>query len=340
MNQPEEGEKNLEQAYRYYKAYMHEPKFKLLDFTTCIIDVYSISSMFNGKETLKEQLKWTDRCDSLLTWYSQQPGADSSFVEKMEGMNSLNRAEILYDQDKKAEADMAFEKFLETSYSKGDEGRFLSCTYLAKSGRYTWAADIYQDLDLYASMWGMKPNMEFITGFLFTKFRYNYQAGRKDSAFAVAVKIAELIDSASVKQKEDAAAELTTIYETQKKEATSNFCNAGHNPPVLVNSGRADFLEMVPIAPIGLWPGLEFEGEEIDTIKGSPLFIYTDGLNEAENSQQEQFGDHRLLNMLRQIQYSSARQVVETMAEAVTQHRNGADPNDDLTMMCIHYFSS
>jgi len=107
-----------------------------------------------------------------------------------------------------------------------------------------------------------------------------------------------------------------------------------------LSSVRADFLEMVPNAPIGLWPGLEFEGEEIDTIKGSPLFIYTDGLNEAENSQQEQFGDHRLLNMLRQIQYSSARQVVETMAEAVTQHRNGADPNDDLTMMCIHYFSS
>ena len=39
---------------------------------------------------------------------------------------------------------------------------------------------------------------------------------------------------------------------------------------------------MKPNAPIGLWPELEYEGEEIDCIKGRALFIYTDGLNEAE----------------------------------------------------------
>ena len=59
---------------------------------------------------------------------------------------------------------------------------------------------------------------------------------------------------------------------------------------------HGEFLDMIPNAPIGLWPGLEYEGEEIDSIKGRPLFIYTDGL--------------------------------ET-------HRNGAEPNDDLTMMCL-----
>ena len=115
-----------------------------------------------------------------------------------------------------------------------------------------------------------------------------------------------------------------------------SFCNAGHNPPVI--GGDADhgnFLEMNANAPIGLWPGLEYEGEELETIKGRPLFFYTDGLNEAENSQQQQFGDEHLLDILRHTQFDSARQVIETLTAEVERHRNGADPNDDLTMMCI-----
>ena len=115
-----------------------------------------------------------------------------------------------------------------------------------------------------------------------------------------------------------------------------DFCNAGHNPPVIGGGeSKGDFLDMESNAPFGLWPGLKYEGEEIETIKGRPLFIYTDGLNEAENSQQIQLGDERVLDLLRQTQFASAQQVVETMAEAVSLHRNGAEPNDDLTMMCI-----
>ena len=115
-----------------------------------------------------------------------------------------------------------------------------------------------------------------------------------------------------------------------------NFCNAGHNPPV-IGGGENDgeFLEMIPNAPIGLFPGLDYEGEEVESIKGRPLFIYTDGLNEAENLQQEQFGDDRLLDFLRNAQFSSAQEVIEAIKADVEQHRNGAEPNDDLTMMCI-----
>ena len=115
-----------------------------------------------------------------------------------------------------------------------------------------------------------------------------------------------------------------------------SFCNAGHNPPVIGgSSSRGDFLKMESNAPLGLWPGLQYVGEEIDTIKGRPLFIYTDGLNEAENPQQQRFGDERLLSILRNTHFGSSQQVVQTLAEEVARHRNGAEPNDDLTMMCI-----
>ena len=98
------------------------------------------------------------------------------------------------------------------------------------------------------------------------------------------------------------------------------------------------FLEMHTNAPIDLWPELDYEGEEIDSIKGRPLFIYTDGLNEAENHEQQQFGEERLLSILRNTHFESSKQVVETLATEVEKHRNGTEPNDDLTMMCIRVF--
>ena len=115
-----------------------------------------------------------------------------------------------------------------------------------------------------------------------------------------------------------------------------SFCNAGHNPPVIGGGEHhGEFLQMLPNCPIGVMPGLQFQGEEIDSIKGRPLFIYTDGLNEAENRQYEQFGEERLLDILRNIHFETARQVIETLAAEVEHHRDGADPNDDLTMMCL-----
>ena len=115
-----------------------------------------------------------------------------------------------------------------------------------------------------------------------------------------------------------------------------SFCNCGHNPPVLIDQySKAQFLEMEPNAPIGLWQGLEFEGEEIMSIKGCQLFIYTDGLNEAENALQEQFGDDRLLYILSHSEFSSARLLVETLNNEVVLHRNSNEPNDDLTMLCL-----
>ena len=110
-----------------------------------------------------------------------------------------------------------------------------------------------------------------------------------------------------------------------------DFCNCGHNPPILNN----EFMQMEPNAPIGLWPELDYVGESIDSIKGMPFLIYTDGLNEAENRQQEQFGDDHLLDLLSHAHFTKAREVVDFLKAEVEKHRDGAEPNDDLTMLCL-----
>jgi len=79
--------------------------------------------------------------------------------------------------------------------------------------------------------------------------------------------------------------------------------------------------------------------ESIDDIRGKQLLIYTDGLNEAENPQKELLGNKRLLELMADngaLESLTSRQVIGMLVKAVDQHRDGADPNDDLTMMCIH----
>jgi len=110
------------------------------------------------------------------------------------------------------------------------------------------------------------------------------------------------------------------------------FCNAGHNAPII----DSDFLPMQNTLPIGILTDYDYQGEELDNIKGRQLFIYTDGLNEAENLSHEQYGDDHLLNMLRSTHCDTAQELVDTLKDSVEAHRSGAEPNDDLTMMCLH----
>ena len=114
-----------------------------------------------------------------------------------------------------------------------------------------------------------------------------------------------------------------------------DFCNGGHNPPVLLVDGKAKFIDMIPNVPIGLSPGLNFVNEEIEDITDCPFFVYTDGLNEAENRQHEQFTDERLLQILENTPFESSRQTIELLRQEVEKHRDGAEPNDDLTMLCV-----
>ena len=115
-----------------------------------------------------------------------------------------------------------------------------------------------------------------------------------------------------------------------------SYCNCGHNPPVLGGGElQGTFLEMEPNVPIGLFPSVQFAGQQMESIKGRALFIYTDGLNEAENDEQQQFGDDRLMECLRKVRYASSRQVIENISEEIDKHRGKAQPSDDLTMMCL-----
>jgi serine phosphatase RsbU (regulator of sigma subunit) len=87
-------------------------------------------------------------------------------------------------------------------------------------------------------------------------------------------------------------------------------------------------------APLGLFGGLEFTGETVEDIEDSMMLFYTDGLNEAENLQHEQFGDDRLLDYM-QHRATTAKGTILGIQEAVADFVGEAEPSDDLTMLCL-----
>lgn len=117
------------------------------------------------------------------------------------------------------------------------------------------------------------------------------------------------------------------------------YCNAGHNPPVIGNAdGQFTFLDIEETnAPIGLWPGLEFVGEEIEFFHDRLMLLYTDGLNEAENRQQEQYGEDRILELMTSHSTHSSHDIIEALKADTERFRDGAEQNDDLTMLAFRY---
>ncbi|MDH6342236.1 sigma-B regulation protein RsbU (phosphoserine phosphatase) [Parabacteroides sp. PFB2-12] len=119
---------------------------------------------------------------------------------------------------------------------------------------------------------------------------------------------------------------------------TLSYCNAGHNPPVLITpEGKVSFMKVKPNMAVGLFDGFPYQFETMTIEKGSTLFLYTDGLTEAENREQALYHETRLIQELENAASQSPRELIHTIVESVNRHVNGAEQSDDLTILAIHY---
>ena len=496
-------------------------------FQEAIVGTVYTSMAYINTRRYAESIYWIDRAAMLLGRYHQMPDSRTNFFDEYQGRIEIMRAVALQGLKKPDEAREAYNRFLQTSYSKTGPGRINANDYLVAAHRYGEAVNNYRYLDKTLSDWGMELSLDNIQLYMLPKYRANVEAGRRDSARVLAQHILALLDSAITVQKNSSMAELATIYNTNEKEAQIarqreemtriqmiavvvalglivcflffyilnrrkasqrlkaahakleeahgqlkvaydqledttkakerieselriarniqssmvpsvfpnregldlfasmtparavggdlydylllddqlyfcvgdvsgkgvpaslfmaqairlfrsiakqrhspatiatrinneltedneegmfvtmfiglvnlktgrlDYCNAGHNPPVLGVYGHDQFMDMESNAPIGLWPELEYVGEHVDNIKGQLMLVYTDGLNEAENRQQEQFGEARLLDILNRHHFNSSKALIDHLNAEIIRHRDGAEPNDDLTMLSL-----
>ncbi|MBQ7683371.1 MAG: SpoIIE family protein phosphatase, partial [Bacteroidaceae bacterium] len=111
-----------------------------------------------------------------------------------------------------------------------------------------------------------------------------------------------------------------------------HYCNAGHCAPLLVGNGVGP-LPMDSNIPVGIMGDWKFTSQEAVVSPGTIIFLYTDGLTEAENAQHEQFGEARMFSVMRQGNYHTLIDLINRMTEAVVQFVSGALQSDDLTML-------
>ena len=112
------------------------------------------------------------------------------------------------------------------------------------------------------------------------------------------------------------------------------YCNAGHNAPYILTDAIRE-LDVKPNLPLGIMDGMVFEEQEVMMHYDDALFLYTDGLNEAENINHDQFGDEGIRAVLHTRRDADGH--LKAMEKAVIDFRGEADQSDDLTMLFIHY---
>ena len=113
------------------------------------------------------------------------------------------------------------------------------------------------------------------------------------------------------------------------------YCNAGHNPPILIQNGRAEFLDTEPSLLLGVDENATYVSHTLELSPDATLFLYTDGLTEAENGQMELLGERRALETAGAFQSMTAKDQVERMWETVQRFADGAEQSDDLTLLAI-----
>ena len=117
--------------------------------------------------------------------------------------------------------------------------------------------------------------------------------------------------------------------------------NAGHEHPVIRRAGgKYELVEYKHSPPVATMRKLKFRDHEFELNPGDSLFVYTDGVPEATNSDNELFGTERMLEALNKDPYASCEAVLKNVSEGIDEFVAGAEQFDDITMLCFKYFGN
>lgn len=115
------------------------------------------------------------------------------------------------------------------------------------------------------------------------------------------------------------------------------YCNAGHNAPVLMNLSGVKYMEVEPNLALGLFEGFPYTSQSCTLEKGNTLFLYTDGVTEAENISKELYSEEHLLQILGADNGLEPVQIAGIVVNDIERHSQGAEQSDDITILCLKY---
>lgn len=113
--------------------------------------------------------------------------------------------------------------------------------------------------------------------------------------------------------------------------------NGGHEYPVLMKNGRFEMFKDVHSFILGGMTGIRYKEYELQLNPGDKLFVYTDGVPEAQNSEKELFGMDRTVDALNENRDENPEELLKSVRKAVDAFVGDAEQFDDLTMLCLEY---
>jgi phosphoserine phosphatase RsbU/P len=116
------------------------------------------------------------------------------------------------------------------------------------------------------------------------------------------------------------------------------YSNGGHNPPYLISTeGKVTPLENIGGLMLGAFAGMDYESNVIMLKPGESLFLFTDGVTEAMNKNEEEFGEERLINFLSGKNGKNAEEIIKEVSKEVVNFVQGEIQSDDVTCLALRY---
>jgi sigma-B regulation protein RsbU (phosphoserine phosphatase) len=128
----------------------------------------------------------------------------------------------------------------------------------------------------------------------------------------------------------------TAFYAVLTPDGKLTYCNAGHNPPLLIRKDRVERLETGGLI-LGLFEHATFEEETVRVSPGDILVTFSDGVTEALSLLGEEYGEERLLECTTQFRDKSVPDLLEAILASVRQFTAGAVQSDDVTALVLRY---
>jgi serine phosphatase RsbU (regulator of sigma subunit) len=126
----------------------------------------------------------------------------------------------------------------------------------------------------------------------------------------------------------------TLVFGRASKFGEVEICNAGHCPPLLVRSGEVARIEATGL-PVGMFCRERYTVEKLQLSPGDCLFMYTDGLTEARDRTDAEYGAERLSKLMCDHRGLQSQVLIDACLRDLSAFQSGKEKTDDLTIMSV-----
>jgi len=147
----------------------------------------------------------------------------------------------------------------------------------------------------------------------------------------MAAKLNDFVHSSSASNK------FITFFfcELDRRTGVIRYINAGHNPPIIIaKDGTVARLDPTGFC-LGMFPAVTYEVSQVTLAKGEMVVLFTDGITDARNKDNGEFGEENLIGLLKKSSKKPASEIVGKVCAEVSSFTAGVEPFDDMTLIVL-----